>query len=561
MTPTSSTLRLLAAALLLPSAASAQLSTDPPRDPTAPLTAVTRARIDSAFAHVDRTDSPGCALGVSRNGVTLYERGYGMSDLQHGLSLSPGSIFHVASISKQFAAISVALLAEDGKLSLDDDVRKHVPELPDHGPGVTIRRLIHHTSGLRDQWNLLALAGWRFPEDLITERDVLGIVGRQRGLNFKPGDEYAYSNTGYTLLAVIVHRVSGQTLRQFADARIFRPLGMQQTHFHDDHAMIVPGRTSAYARRPNGSWRISIPVFNTYGATSLFTTTGDLLKWMAHLDAPRFGSPELWRAAETSGVLHSGSPTNYGYGLAMGTWRGLRTVGHGGADAGYRANVERFPSEGLAIAVLCNLSTGVPGELSRRVASVVLADRLAMEEVTVRAPEHRPDRAVLDRWVGVYRDTVNHAVLRVGLTGESLFANNQRLELGSDSTGTTQNMGGWFVLRQPRSGPSEISVAPRGMRQVTFVRQADPVAPRAYAAYAGSYYSQELDVTYVIAQRGDVLVRSHRKLEDATLAPAGRDAFTVGGTTVLFSRDRRGRVTGYTINDARVRGVRFERVP
>ena len=187
-------------------------------------------------------------------------------------------------------------------------------------------------SGLRDQWQLLGYAGWRFPEDLITEQDVLNIVKRQKGLNFTPQHEYLYSNTGFSLLAVIVSRVSGISLREFAQQRIFAPLGMTHTHFHDDHSMIVPGRTSAYEPRGSG-WRISIPDFDTYGATSLFTTTGDLLKWMANLDHTTVGTAQMVAAAQKSAVLFDGTPAGYGFGLTVGTYRGLTAIGHGGADA------------------------------------------------------------------------------------------------------------------------------------------------------------------------------------------------------------------------------------
>ncbi len=219
-----------------------------------------KAKVDALFAAWSGTNTPGCAVGISRDGKPEYVRGYGMSNLEYGIAIGPESIFHVASISKQFTAFAIELLAREGKLSLDDDVRKHLPELPDYGRRITVAHLIHHTSGLRDQWSLLDLAGWR-DDDLITEEDVLRIVSRQRALNFEPGAEYLYSNTGYTLLAVIVRRVSGESLRAFAEARIFKPLGMTSTHFHDDHTEIVRGRTSAYDTRPGGGWRVSVLVF------------------------------------------------------------------------------------------------------------------------------------------------------------------------------------------------------------------------------------------------------------------------------------------------------------
>ncbi len=336
-----------------------------------PLDADLRARVDAVFAAWDSTASPGCALGIGRGGTVVYARGYGMANLEYDAAISPESIFHVASISKQFAAFSVALLAADGKLSLDDEVRKHLPEIPDFGKRITVRHLMHHTSGLRDQWTLQNYAGWR-EDDLITEADVLQMAARQHGLNFDPGAEYLYSNTGFTLLGAIVKRVSGQSLREFAEARIFAPLGMSRTHFHNDHTMIVRQRTSAYQPRPEGGFRISIPVFDTDGATSLFTTVGDLLRWEQNFVDARIGGRALVDEAQVSGRLNDGTPVGYGWGLAVGAYRGARAVGHGGADAGYRADVIRFPDHDLAIAAFCNLSTIAPGELTRQVADVLL---------------------------------------------------------------------------------------------------------------------------------------------------------------------------------------------
>src|SRR5262245_1365974 len=213
-----------------------------------------------------------------------------MANLETDTPVRPSSIFHAASVSKQFTATAIMLLAHDGKLSVDDNIRKYLPEIPDYGTTITIRHLLTHTSGLRDQWELLAFARGRFEEDRITEADVLDIVSRQAALNFKPGAEYLYSNTGFTLLGVIVRRVSGKSLRDFADERIFKPLGMTSTHFHDDYTMVVPGRTSAYAPRGGSApatgaarWRVSIPNYDTYGATSLIPTVGEMVRWGAHV--------------------------------------------------------------------------------------------------------------------------------------------------------------------------------------------------------------------------------------------------------------------------------------
>lgn len=251
MRPWTTALRVVpVAALLLP-------SSDGRAQARAVITAdSTPAAVDRIFARWNHTDSPSCALGVSRNGTPVYTRGYGMANLEYDLAISPASVFHLASVSKQFTALAVLLLAQGGKLTLDDDVRRYVPELPDYGHRITLRHLLTHTSGLRDEWDLLALARGHFDEELITESDVLDVVTRQRALNFVPGAEYLYSNTGFTLAGLVVRRVSGQSLRDFAEARIFAPLGMRRTHFHDDHTMVVKNRTSAYEPGPPGAWKV-----------------------------------------------------------------------------------------------------------------------------------------------------------------------------------------------------------------------------------------------------------------------------------------------------------------
>jgi len=364
----------------LPSAALAQVAVD--------------ARIDSIFTTWNLETSPGCAVGVYRDGAIRFAKGYGMSNLEHGIPITPSSIFHVASISKQFAAMSIALLAREGRLSLDDDARKYVPELPDFGKRIMIRHLLYHTSGLRDQWELLSLAGWR-ADDPKSEADILSLLGRQQELNFEPGAKYLYSNSGYTLLAVIVQRVTGQTLRNFTESRIFRPLGMTRTHFHDDHTMVVPGRTAAYVQRAGG-WAISIPVFDNHGATSLFTTVEDLGKWDANFDAPIVGDVGVIEQMQTRGRLNDGSTIDYALALTHGEVRGLRTVGHSGSDAGYRADYFRVPDADVSFVTLCNTPANA-GELNRRVAAVFLGDRMA-PPAQPRGPAPAQDgRAVVAR--------------------------------------------------------------------------------------------------------------------------------------------------------------------
>lgn len=527
------------------------------------------ARVDSVFATWDHTNTPGCALGVSRGGVTILERGYGMANLEYGLAITPASIFHVASISKQFTAMAVLLLAQRGQLSLDDDVRKYIPELPSYGDRITLRHLLTHTSGLRDQWDLLGLAGWR-EDDLITEDDVLQIVIRQRGLNFRPGTQYLYSNTGFTLLAIIVKRVSGQTLRAFADSNIFQPLGMTHTHFHDDHTMLVPNRTSAYQPRASGGWKVSIPVFDTYGATSLFTTTGDLLRWEQNFADPKVGGPELVASMQVPTLLAGGDTSLYGFGLFMERFHGLRAVGHDGADAGYRASVVRFPDQGLAVTALCNLSDIDPSTLTRAVAALYLRDAITPEPpvTTASTPPAsvKLSTAQLAVHAGVYYNPVNDAIRRVVMRDSQLvYARGPGFVLTPVGEHRFQIPERPITIEFVPATPNtrqQMRVLVQGDKPVVYQRMPSftPSAGQ-LAPFAGEYASDELEITYTLAVQDSGLVIRTRKGADIAVHAVFADAFQGDDIGLLkFTRDGRSRVTGFTVNTGRVRGVRFERV-
>src|SRR5215472_2315861 len=344
-------------------------------------------QVDKLFAKWDRADSPGCALGVYRNGQVVYKRGYGMEDLNEDVHITPGTVFHVASMSKQFTAASIVLLAQQGKLSLDDDVRKYIPELPDFGQKITIRNLVYHTSGLRDQWALLELAGWRYSKDLITDEDVMSLLTRQRELNFKPGERHLYSNTGYTLLGLIVKRVSGMSLREFTTKNIFEPLGMTRTHFRDDHAEIIKHNAVGYEQETGKPFEISITNFDTVGATSLHTTVEDLQRWDENFYQPKIGGAAFVKQMLERGKLNSGEQLDYAFGLVIGKDGGLPTVDHGGADAGYRSDMIRYPEQHFSVAVLCNSAEADPSGLASQVADIVLAKEIKAAEAATPAKE------------------------------------------------------------------------------------------------------------------------------------------------------------------------------
>jgi CubicO group peptidase (beta-lactamase class C family) len=342
------------------------------------------SRVDSVFEEYDRPGSPGCAVGVYRNGAVAYARGFGSANLEHGIPIAPSTVFYVGSVSKQFTAMSVALAAKEGKLSLDDPARKYVPELPDFGTPLTIRHLLHHTSGLREKWDILAMSGWR-DGDVVTLDDVLDRVSRQRELNFPPGTEHLYNNTGYDLLSVIIHRATGRTLAEYARERIFAPLGMKDTRFVDDRALVIPRRATGYSPRTEGGFRVDMPNLTTTGSGSLYTTVEDLALWDESFYTGKLGGRDLTELVTTPGTLVDGTKLTYAFGLTVDTVQGLRRVEHGGSLVGYRAQITRFPEKHFTVSVLCNVSTARPGELATRVAEIHLS--------LPPAPAAAPDRA------------------------------------------------------------------------------------------------------------------------------------------------------------------------
>jgi CubicO group peptidase (beta-lactamase class C family) len=344
--------------------------------------------VDKIFAEWNNLNSPGCAVGAVQNGRFLYKQGYGIANLDYNIPNSPDMVYYVGSDSKQFTAASIALLSLQGRLSLDDDIRRYLPEMPDYGTPIRIRNLIHHTSGIRDLYALMSLRGDRM-EDVFPDSAAIALIARQKGLAFTPGSAYSYSNSGYFLLAQIVKRVTGKSLREFADEQIFQPLGMTHTHFHDDPGHVMKQRAMSYERDTLGGYRISyLQNFDKIGAGGLYTTLDDLRKWDENFYSKRVGGDSLQRVISTRGVLTNGDTLTYAFGNEITAYRGLRTVEHGGALMGYKAYILRFPDQHFTVLMTCNLGAIDPGPLAHAVAEVFLGDKLGAPQVaTAPAPQ------------------------------------------------------------------------------------------------------------------------------------------------------------------------------
>ena len=328
--------------------------------------------VDRVFARWDSTTSPGCAVGIDRAGQPRFTRAWGRADLEYDIPNKPETIFESGSIAKQFTAAATVLLALDGKLNLEDDVRKYVPELPTYERTITIRHLLNHTSGLRDWGEIASLAGWPRGARVHTHDHVLEILSHQRALNYPPGQRYSYTNSGYNLLAIIVSRVSGQPFATFSQERLFKPIGLTSTQWRDDYRRIVKGRAQAYSRAQGGAWELDMPFENVHGNGGLLTTVGDLLTWTAMLEKPTPAWKAMVDSLHVRGRLTNGDTITYALGLVVSDYRGVPRVEHSGATAGYRTDVLRFPGRGLAIAVLCNAGSAAAPQYANQLVDSLL---------------------------------------------------------------------------------------------------------------------------------------------------------------------------------------------
>ena len=406
-------------------------------------------KVDQLFKKWDKPNTPGVTVAVVRNGEVIHSNGYGMANLEYDIPNEPSTIFHIASVSKQFTNFAVLLLAEEGKVSMDDDIRKYIPEVPDFGKRITLRHLATHTSGMRDQWNLLAMAGWRL-DDVITKEHIMKLVAKQQDLNFEPGEEYLYCNTGYTLLAEVVARVSGDSFAEFTQERIFKPLGMERTLFYDDHEKIVPGRAYSYYKRRREYKKKKLNYANV-GATSLFTTVEDLAKWAINFETPKVGSVETMRQMHTRGILNNGDTITYALGQGISKYKGLNRVSHSGGDANFRTYLARFPDQRFSVMIFSNGAGINPGEMGMKITDIYLKDEFTgrdnnTEVITNTRPEKVPMPRPEADYTGTYYSPELSTAYEIKFIKGRLIAEHMRhkdIRL-NHSTGDTFRTQSWF---------------------------------------------------------------------------------------------------------------------
>ncbi len=560
----------LASLLLGPSATAAQ----------APGTAAAvddkAAQVDAIFAKFTSA-TPGCAVAVLDSGTTAYAHAYGMASLELNVPLTVESVFALDSMSKQFTGMCIALLAGRGRLSLDDDVRKYVPELPDYGHTIRIEELLHHTSGVKDAGELLRFAGYRAPFDVQSKRAYLDAIVRQRSLNFVPGERYLYSDSNYFLLGLIVERVSGVSLAEFADREIFKPLGMTHTLFRNDSSRIVAGRASQYSRNydetsQDGLFHAADSHIEAMGAEGVFSTLGDLAKWDANFHDPKVGDAKTIEMMQERHALSDGSANDYAMGLFVGTFKGLRKVEHGGGGFGSDSEMIRFPDQHASVIVLCNKrdpSDDASGAvaLTRKVLDVYLRDRYAGPSPKPAAPAEAqpresapaPAESDLARFAGLYWDQATDQVRRFSVA-------DGRLTAGSFPDGPSAPLdakgAGEFGLGPMRlkfeKDAAELSITQAGGRSARWARVA-PADPATFKQLEGTFDSAELDASWNVAVQDGAVVLRLKGFPDERLRPAFKDAFFSDRGLVRFVRDASNRVSGLEAMNARVRAVSFRK--
>ena len=528
-------------------------------------------KIDSLFSKWNNVNTPGGTVGIVRNDSLIFSKGYGMANLEYAIPNTPATIFHMASVSKQFTGYAIVLLAAQGKLQLDDDIRKYLTWFPDLKEKITIRHLLNHTSGIRDQWQLLAISGTRL-DDVITQEHIVKILSRQQALNFKPGEKYSYSNSGFTMLAEIVKSVTGQTLRAFTDSAIFKPLGMTSTHFHDNYTEIEKNRSYSYQRMDSAHFSNSVLSYSNAGATSLFTNIPDLSRWIMNFYTHKVGTQREIDLLTQQGRLNSGKELTYALGIAVDKYKGWRQYAHGGGDAGYRTYLTVLPDLKMGFMVFSNLGDFNTYEKAYEVADLFIKDSSQKKEETKKLARDSTaavlkDTLGLKKFLGDYIGD-DGLPFSFDIRGSKLYyriydENNFLIKEEKDTFSIPSSPQIKFVFGIKAKDTTVTVFTPD---QVYFLNkytkdtsQTDEVLKK----YTGVYYCPELDCKYGIELKDHRLTLTHAKYDDTKLTLVGSEHLTSDHwwmNHLKMTRDGKNNITGFDVNSGRIMHLKFNKI-
>jgi CubicO group peptidase (beta-lactamase class C family) len=523
----------------------------------------TLAKIEGIFSRY-KPGNPGCQFAISRNGRTIFSKAWGMADLEHNATLTTQSLIEIGSVSKQFTAACILLLEQKGKLSLNDDIRKYIPELANYGVTITLRSMIHHLSGIKDWGNIAGLAGQRIGTRVYDNQDVMEIICRQRTLNNKPGDEYGYSDSNYNLLAIVVERVSGLSLPEFSHKHIFGLAGMNHTRWRSNFREIIPGRATAYSY-DNSQYFADMPFENAYGSAGILTTAEDLNLWNSFYWSGKLSQPSLLPKQLEPGRLSSGDTITYAAGFDHTFYRGWERTGMGGNTAGYGCGLIYFPALGLSFAFITNTSQNM-GNVTDEVMNLFVKDRVGFAHR--KATERKPEPASIlsqsfDRYIGWYKNSKSGEALKLYIKNGQLWGANLGFSFGPDGVLTPTGIDsfnrqqGGKVIIQP--GKILVFIYPRLDKMLYTAVDSASLTQRSLNEYAGQYYSEEAQIHFIIDVEGKSLVMKENSHTRDTLTATYKDGFNFWRGTLYFKRDKKAYVTGMNISIPRGRNIAFKR--
>ena len=528
--------------------------------------------IDSIFTDWNKATVPGCALGIVKDNRLIYSRGYGSADLEHDLEITPSSVFYIGSVSKQFVTFSILLLEEQGKLDLDDRIQKFLPDFPEYEAPLTIRHFIHHTSGVRDYLTLMILKGRNYLDGMGPD-EVYELIRRQKELNFSPGEKYLYSNSCYFMLAMIIERASGQTLKNFAQEHIFEPLGMKSTIFYDDNTDLIKNRVFSYQpSKDEGTFDNLIMRFDLVGSGGVYSNIEDLFLWDQNFYQNKLGKggQAIIDKMHSEGLLNNGESSGYAFALNNGNYKGLKTVSHGGSLAGYRAQLMRFPEQHFSVIILANRGDANPTARAFQVADILLENEF-IEVPEEDEPEKNVNAAAgspeypLEHLTGTY-EVQPGASIELSIQNDSLHVVqtwNKAAYKIVHAQGNTFELPGkpevQFVFSDFKNNHTQTLTIVQNGKETTCKRKNEIKQDDIdLDAYTGSFYSEEIDARYLFFVENGILHVKIPNKDPVALNVYGKDQFETGGSLLHFSRTG-GAVDGFKLDAGRVKNLKFEK--
>ncbi|OJJ14869.1 hypothetical protein BKI52_40650 [marine bacterium AO1-C] len=527
--------------------------------------------VDKYFEKTTSNTSPGSAIVVVKDGKVVLNKGYGLANLAHKTPITPHTVFDIASVSKQFAAFAISMLVEQKKIALNDDVRKYIPELANFGHTITINHLVHHTSGIRDWTSTLPLSGVQF-DDVISFDQILRMAYNQKALNFVPGSEYSYTNTGYNLLVEVIQRVTKQPFRQWTDQNIFKPLGMTHTHFSDDYQEVIANKALSYKRHKSGKYQVRSNQLTALGSSSLHTTTTDMAKWLMNLDNPKVGGKAVVKRMFEPGKLNNGKKSSYAFGIDVGEAWGTKVAEHSGSWAAFDTYMIYFPEHQLSVAVFSNRYARSWRPAQKIAKWYIKGVKLNAKKIkTTKKSSKKAQKSIsvskekLDQYVGIYRFGAGWYVT-ITREGDQLMTQ----ATNEDKFPMTATAPGMFWIPAYRSSMDFKRDAKGKINRLIYrnkvrlkMKDIPPLTSKQMATLAGRYWSAELQTTYEVMVKEGKLYLSHLRNGQFELAQAWNDDFVNTQwylNSVQFERDAQGNATGFKVTNHRARNQWFAKV-